>query len=89
MLTLLSLVLPFFGVWLLKLICLWILKLLGFGILGPIAGTFVAWWQSLYAGAGPAGGGALCDPSALGHDCLDVNELPSNLFHHARHGIRI
>ncbi|KAI9457774.1 hypothetical protein BJY52DRAFT_1271207 [Lactarius psammicola] len=33
----------------------WALEVLGFGELGPIEGTFAAWWQSTYAGYVPKG----------------------------------
>ncbi|KIL66898.1 hypothetical protein M378DRAFT_74719 [Amanita muscaria Koide BX008] len=33
----------------------WAIEVLGFGELGPIEGTFAAWWQSRYAGYVPAG----------------------------------
>lgn len=33
----------------------WVLEVLGFGELGPIEGSFAAWWQRLYAGAVPRG----------------------------------
>ncbi|KAL7927950.1 hypothetical protein ACQKWADRAFT_278315 [Trichoderma austrokoningii] len=33
----------------------YVLELLGFGELGPIAGTFASWWESTYAGYIPAG----------------------------------
>jgi len=33
----------------------WAVELLGFGELGPIEGSFAAWWQSRYAGYVPAG----------------------------------
>jgi len=33
----------------------WAIGALGFGELGPIEGTFAAWWQSRYAGYVPAG----------------------------------
>ncbi|PNP42487.1 hypothetical protein TGAMA5MH_05228 [Trichoderma gamsii] len=32
-----------------------VLELLGFGELGPVAGTFASWWESTYAGYIPAG----------------------------------
>lgn len=32
-----------------------VLKALGFGQLGPVAGTFASWWQSTFAGFVPAG----------------------------------
>ncbi|KAM0483145.1 hypothetical protein ACHAPX_002591 [Trichoderma viride] len=33
----------------------YVLELLGFGELGPTAGTFASWWESTYAGYIPAG----------------------------------
>ncbi|KAH9004513.1 hypothetical protein EDB86DRAFT_2767196, partial [Lactarius hatsudake] len=33
----------------------WAIGALGFGELGPIEGTFAAWWQSTYGGYVPAG----------------------------------
>lgn len=33
----------------------WAVGVLGFGELGPIEGTFAAWWQSTYGGYVPAG----------------------------------
>jgi len=33
----------------------WAIEALGFGELGPIEGTFAAWWQSTYEGSVPAG----------------------------------
>ncbi|KAF8814571.1 hypothetical protein BYT27DRAFT_7229374 [Phlegmacium glaucopus] len=33
----------------------WAIGAIGFGELGPIEGTFAAWWQSTYAGYVPAG----------------------------------
>ncbi|KAM6501556.1 hypothetical protein JOM56_001533 [Amanita muscaria] len=33
----------------------WVIKLLGFGALGPIQGTVAAGWQSIFAGHVPAG----------------------------------
>ncbi|KIM83390.1 hypothetical protein PILCRDRAFT_69592, partial [Piloderma croceum F 1598] len=33
----------------------WAIEAVGFGELGPIEGTFAAWWQSRYAGYVPAG----------------------------------
>jgi len=32
----------------------WVIEVLGFGELGPIEGTFAAWWQSRYVGYVPA-----------------------------------
>ncbi|KAK3319705.1 hypothetical protein B0T19DRAFT_270543 [Cercophora scortea] len=32
----------------------WVLRLIGFGELGPIADTFAAWWQSTFGGYVPA-----------------------------------
>ncbi|KAI4145940.1 MAG: hypothetical protein LQ340_006104 [Diploschistes diacapsis] len=40
-----------FGV--LELLCPWVLGALGFGELGPIAGSWAARWQSLYGGCVP------------------------------------
>lgn len=39
----------------LRLLAPWVLRLLGFGELGPVADSFAAWWQSLYAGDVPKG----------------------------------
>ncbi|KAK3690342.1 hypothetical protein B0T22DRAFT_376438 [Podospora appendiculata] len=33
----------------------WVLRLIGFGELGPIVDTFAAWWQSTFGGYVPAG----------------------------------
>ncbi|KAL2005200.1 hypothetical protein VTN00DRAFT_3050 [Thermoascus crustaceus] len=33
----------------------WVIEALGFGELGPIEGTFAAWWQARYAGYVPKG----------------------------------
>ncbi|PLB43405.1 hypothetical protein P170DRAFT_441804 [Aspergillus steynii IBT 23096] len=33
----------------------WVLEVLGFGELGPLEGSFAAWWQRLYAGYVPRG----------------------------------
>ncbi|KAE8853492.1 hypothetical protein HRS9122_00484 [Pyrenophora teres f. teres] len=39
----------------LAIIAPWVLEALGFGELGPVAGTFAAWWQRTYAGLVPKG----------------------------------
>ncbi|OJJ98363.1 hypothetical protein ASPACDRAFT_79838 [Aspergillus aculeatus ATCC 16872] len=33
----------------------WVLEVLGFAELGPVEGSFAAWWQSRYAGYVPKG----------------------------------
>ncbi|KAJ3040763.1 hypothetical protein HDV00_010520 [Rhizophlyctis rosea] len=40
------------------LVCLmapWIVEVLGFAELGPVEGSFAAWWESLYGGSIPRG----------------------------------
>ncbi|KAL4896081.1 hypothetical protein BDV59DRAFT_127559 [Aspergillus ambiguus] len=39
----------------LALVMPWVVESLGFGELGPIEGSFAAWWQSRYAGYVPKG----------------------------------
>ncbi|TDZ36529.1 hypothetical protein C8035_v008270 [Colletotrichum spinosum] len=34
----------------LVIIAPWVIEVLGFGELGPVAGTFASWWQARYAG---------------------------------------